>query len=572
MKTASIFFLPFYFLSLLTTAQHIDLTKQGVSSYIIITSSKPPKIEQQAAQSFQNYIQKITGATLPIANDAKPATAKEVVIGNTNRYRKPNGIAEDGVLMKTINSKLIITGGSRYGVLFAVYELLERFLDCKMLSSNIEIIPTKPTLSLPEINYAHNPSFTFRNTAFKEVDDQHYLDWHKLNILLGEYGVPQVHTFGQLLPPDVYFKTHPEYYALVDGVRKQTQPCLSQPEVYAIMVANLKKFMATQPAIKYWSVSQNDGFDYCHCNLCEPKYKTDGYMGALLPFVNKVASQFPNKIISTFAYLFSEMPPKTVKPAKNVEIVYCTWNTIRNVPISTSGEVTAVKIVRYITDWRKLTPNILVWDYLVNFENALSPFPNLHTIKPNIKMLSDRKINRTLQQGIGSLKGEFSELKCYLIAKLLWDINADDSKIIEQFVKDFYGPGAPYISSYLKLMQQEATKGNIVLRMSDSPDMHQGDYLSAANRAKYRSLFQQAENATLNTPHYDRVVRERLALDYADIKIEAANPTISKLAFTEKTNRFLEDTRKYNISAINEARQIPQDFINSQSQIRNSKN
>jgi hypothetical protein len=170
------------------------------------------------------------------------------------------------------------------------------------------------------------------------------------------------------------------------------------------------------------------------------------------------------------------------------------------------------------------------------------------------------------------MKGEFSELKCYLVAKLLWDADIDDNKIIEQFLKDFYGPGAPFLSSYLKLMQQEVTKANIILRMSDSPDMHQGDYLSAANRAAYRNLFQQAEKATLNSIYYDRVVKERLALDYAEIKIETANPTISKSAFAEKTARFLNDTRKYNISVINEAHQPPQEFIDVQSQKRNIKN
>src|SRR5690606_34319290 len=105
------------------------------------------------------------------------------------------------------------------------------------------------------------------------------------------------------VPAKTYFDKHPDFYALVDGKRKASQLCLSNPQVLKIVLGHLKAQMDDNPQMKYWSVSQNDDLGYCECQRCKAVDKQEGGpQGSIIRFVNKVAAQFPDKIIPTLAY------------------------------------------------------------------------------------------------------------------------------------------------------------------------------------------------------------------------------------------------------------------------------
>ena len=46
--------------------------------------------------------------------------------------------------------------------------------------------------------------------------------------------------FNELVPPDVYFDTRPEYFSLIDGKRRKGyyQLCLTNPDVLRITIEN----------------------------------------------------------------------------------------------------------------------------------------------------------------------------------------------------------------------------------------------------------------------------------------------------------------------------------------------
>ncbi|QEC73975.1 DUF4838 domain-containing protein [Arachidicoccus ginsenosidivorans] len=85
-------------------------------------------------------------------------------------------------------------------------------------------------------------------------EDPAYLNWHGLHRFEDLWGI-WGHSYNKLIPPSVYFKKHPEYYALVNGVRQPTQLCLSNPEVLKKVIDTLKIMMAENPDAIYWSVA-----------------------------------------------------------------------------------------------------------------------------------------------------------------------------------------------------------------------------------------------------------------------------------------------------------------------------
>ncbi len=135
--------------------------------------------------------------------------------------------------------------------------------------------------------------------------------------------------------------------------------------------------MAAKPAATYWSVSQNDNDQYCRCEACSQLNTKYGGVpsGSILYFVNEVAKAFPDKVISTLAYWYSRTAPSNLQAEHNVNIMLCNIESRRQAPVFETDSAFSNDLIA----WGKLSGNILIWDYNIQFANLVSPFPNLHT-------------------------------------------------------------------------------------------------------------------------------------------------------------------------------------------------
>lgn len=517
-----------FLLSAPAMAQSVDIINNGNAVAAIIIPAKPTEMERAAADQLRIYLQKISGVWVKVMYDnERPAGNNEILIGRTSRYRDPdaNTLDEDGVLIKTVGSRLVLMGGQRKGVLYAAYTFLDKFLGYKRYTKDVDYVPPGRNIRVSNIAYRHNPSFAFRSVYSLDVQwFAEYADFQKTNYFFEGRG-SSVHTFAQLLPAAQYFQSHPEYFALVNGKRVNTQPCLSNPEVFRIMKANLEAQMRAKPQARIWSVSHNDNYDYCHCTLCEPKHKAgNGYMETLLPFVNKMAQSFPNCTISTLAYNQSLLPPRQVKPAANVEIMFCFTHINRAEPIATARDTGTIRFRNAIDSWNRLTSNIFVWDYPVNYFHSLAPFPNIPTLQANLRYFKSKKAKFVFEQLIGLQKGEMSELKGYLMCKLLWDIDENVESLENDFLKGFYGAAAPDIKSYLTLLEKQASGKNIFLDTWGNPVAYKDNFLSLANIEQYKTYFARAAEKVKNNKFLlSRVQQESLSVEYAELEIGRAN-------------------------------------------------
>lgn len=188
-------------------------------------------------------------------------------------------------------------------------------------------------------------------------------------------------------------------------------------------------------------------------------------------------------------------------------------------------------------DWSALTDNIFVWDYVVQFKNYLTPFPNFHVLQPNIQFFKANKVNMMFQQGSNSNWSDLAELKQYLIAKLLWNPEADVAALVNHFIDLYYGPAAKYVLGYYHLMEQEikAHAEEEWLDIYGFPMNYTDSYLTPELLEKYKSFMDQAEAAVKKDPQYlERVQRTRLPVDFAYIDV-ALNGGFKDFSITEQT-------------------------------------
>ncbi|WP_169306806.1 DUF4838 domain-containing protein [Pedobacter polaris] len=476
----------------------LNLAKNGKSAFKIIISTQATNVELTAANVLQQYLTKVADVSIPILKDNTKIGPFEIVVGNTNRNSKATlNSSNDGFLIQSNSATLWLNGSGKNGTLYAVYSFLENYLNCKIYTSTFEIIPKSKTISISAaLNIKEQADFSYREVYYPDSKNQLYLDWYRLTRLDDNWGL-WVHSFDKLVPSKTYFKQHPEYYALVDGKRKDSQLCLSNPTVFKILSASLKERMADAPAMKYWSVSQNDDSGYCECGLCSAiDKKEDGPQGSILNFVNKVAAQFPDKIISTLAYTYSQRAPLRLKPAKNVQIMLCSIDCNRSKPIV--NDPSSASFRRDLKNWSQLTSNLFVWDYNVQFTNYVSPFPNLHVLQSNLSFFKANGVKGVFLQGSGDTPGEFSELRAFLLARLSWNTNANVKKLTAQFLNDYYGKAAPFIQQYIDLLHKNLITSNERLDIYGSPVPAHRSYLSPELLDEYGLLFDQAEDAVNN--------------------------------------------------------------------------
>lgn len=495
------------------------LTRNGKPAARIVVAQQTAA-DLTAAQLLQRFVRESTGATLPLLHDVTPRKG-DILIGASDTA----GLAEDGFRLRTQDGVLRISSGGDKGAVYGVMTLLERYLGLDYFAAGVYDLDRNPTVTLPAMDFAENPAFRYRQSqGYGMAQDSVY----RLALRLEEprdifAGGLWVHTFNSLLPASVYGAEHPEYYSFINGERRPgraSQWCLTNDELFELVAAKVDSIFRANPGMNIISISQNDSnFTYCRCEECEKVNRYEGApSGNYIRFLNKLAERFPDKEFSTLAYLFTMQPPKHVKPLPNVNIMLCDIDCDREVPLTDNAS--GREFIEAMEGWAALSDNIFVWDYGINFDNMVAPFPNFPILKPNIGLFRRNHATMHFSQIGGSYGGDFSEMRTYVVAKLMWNPDQDTDSLMLRFMRGYYGPAAPYIYQYEKLLEGALLAGGQRLWIYDSPVSHKDGMLNAACRKRYGELFDCAERAVAGDSVLLRRVRlTRLPLMYSNLEI-----------------------------------------------------
>lgn len=493
------------------------IARNSHAERVIVVAPNADSVTRLAATELAGYLGRITGATFSIATASK---APSIVV------KQDRAMKAEAFNIGTVGRNIVIAGSGR-GVLFGVYALLEK-LGARLYAAGELYLPNEPTLAYRAI-YAERwePTIEHRDTHYKATNDQLYVDWHRLSHdakgALPSWGL-FVHTFDRLCPAEQYLQSHPEYYSLRDGRRVPSQLCLSNPEVLEIVCTNLAAEIAKNPAAKYWSVSSNDNHNYCQCDKCQAANDIDGSpTGSVIQFVNKVADRFPDKVISTLAYQYSRAAPKVTRPRENVNIMFCSIECNRSLPIEQDS--TSASFVRDMRDWAAISDNIFLWDYIIQFRNLVSPFPNFSTLEPNIRFFVANNVKMLFEQGNREVGGEFSALRSYVVTKLMNYPDSTARAFMEEFCDGYYGSAGQYVLEYIDALDNALAASGERLSIFGDPRAPVRSWLSPTQMDVYQSIFANAENAVKDNAQLLRRVRiARQPLYYAELEQARAEP------------------------------------------------
>lgn len=539
----------------------ITLVRDGKPQSRIVVNSDSP-VDRRAAELLQDFVGRISYATLPIVNSNKLRKG-DVVIGDGTT----DGLTEDGFRLDDRDGMLRISSGGDKGSLNGTVQLLEDYLGVWYYGANEYSLERRGTVVVPAIGErVVNPAFRYRQSqCYALQEDPIYRIWMRFEEPSDEFADGMwVHTFRRLLPPEIYGETHPEYYSYINGQRRPgnaSQWCLTNPELFEVVAARIDSIFKANPERNMISVSQNDGnFTNCQCEECR---KVDEYEGSLsgnfIRFLNKLAARFPDKQFSTLAYLFTMHPPKHVRPLPNVNIMLCDIDCKREVPLTDNAS--GQDFMKAIEGWSEISDNIFVWDYGINFDNMVAPFPNFPILQKNIQIFKEHNATMHFSQIGGTKGGDFSEMRAYMVSKLMWNPYLDADSLMRSFMDGYYGAAAPYLYQYEKLLEGGLLASGKELWIYDSPVTHKDGMLNAKCRKRYNEFFDAAERAVAaDTVLLRRVRRARLPLQYSELEIARTETGHDPATLKKAVALFDERTREYGVPTLNERNNPPSEY------------
>lgn len=519
-------------ISTCVSAKPVTIVPEGVSTYSIILSDMASPSEIRGAKELKQFLFEMTGARLPIKNDTSNPPEKCIIIGHSKALTSIlpdfdlSSFGDEEYIIKTIGERLIIAGGKQRGTMYGVYGLLHD-LGCRWYTPDASYIPKVTSIIIPETDLRDKPVFEYRDPYWFHAFNR---DWSARNRVNGiGSGLTKedggfmmycgfVHTFYDFVPPSVYKEEHPEWFNEGD----YPQLCMTNDDVAKVMTKNVLKRIAENPDAKIYSVSQNDSDSreiVCKCESCMKAYEEEGaWSGVVLRLVNKVAEEvekhYPDKIIDTLAYRWSERAPKVTKPRENVRVRICPILNCVSHDIRTCDYEANVNFRKTIKDWQEITDNLYIWHYCTNFIHYPYPFPQFDQLGTTPKYYAENGVCGIFLQGsYQGYGGAGAEIAAYMTSRILWNPDLDYKEEMNDFINGYYEEAGKYIGEYIWSMQERVKPHHLFIYA----DAHQ-PYFTYEDIKKANELFDKAERAVAGKPEIlERIKMTRLQVRFAEI-------------------------------------------------------
>lgn len=467
------------------------IIENNKTKYHICYSKDASECVRYSSTELQKYLYKSTKVCIPLFSDKCPKRSSEIWVGNSrgvNYSHLLDSYSDEAFLIKSIDDNLLILGKSDRGTMYGIYYFLNKYINFRCLSNDTEIFSELDKIEVIE-DEIKDFAFEHRDVYWNFAFDGNYASKNMLNSNLADLSVRKGgrrkwynfhHSFADLLSPEENFDTHPEYFSLVDGKRKKehTELCLSNEEVYNLVLTKLKSWIKDNPDCTVFSVAQDEWMGHfekmaCECENCKKIDDLHGSQSAsIIKFVNRlehdIKDEYPNVLLHTFAYQYSRKPPRDLIPNENVIVrltnIECSWSKSIEEGALENPNGRNAKFLEDLTGWSKIAKRLYIWDYAVNYRNYLLPFPCLRSMYKNIMLYKKIGVKGVLMEGNFSFggKGYLDELKAYLSSRLLTFDERSLEEIVDEFCKGYYGKASEKVKEYIYLFEDNI-KGDMWL-------------------------------------------------------------------------------------------------------------
>lgn len=482
----------------------VDDTSQARAEIIVPADAARP--EKFAAEELQRWIEKITGAVLPIENtpSKSPWFSTKIFLGAEAAAEFKADLdflkGSDGYAVRSKGRNIYIFGSEPKGTLNGVYAFLEKNTDIIWSrGTTFETVFTpKDSLQATNANWRDKPVFSLRGwwicvTHYHEQteywnarlgcnfmpasisgNDFIYNRARDCGMRIDPAGGHNLHRF----MPEKYFEKHPEYFCEIDGKRRpevtKNQVCFTNMAGASVMAEEAAAQIAKE---RYhadsYSIKTEDNWNVCECADCRKdirlpdgevsRFKDSNFRSnQFFLYMNRAAEElkkkYPDMRINTYAYIFTA-PAPDMKVAGNLNIIFCPF--VKNDKFSILHPNNREWKER-IDNWAKASKNVVWREYY----GCASKFP-----RPIAEVAASdlRYVNKEL--GLHQVYAEYvpdwntksnnsayswdvSAMEFWVISKLFWNPYQDVETLRNEYLDRTYQKAAPAMKKYYGLIRK----------------------------------------------------------------------------------------------------------------------
>jgi hypothetical protein len=421
----------------------------------------------------------------------------------------------EGFIIRTVDNRLLLAGredstadamsSKQQGTSYAVTTFLEDYLGVRWLwpGESGEVVPRCATVVISPVARTEAPqmiqrqlrdSFLWQNDEVRwrcevlgisEVQRRSMaadsVSWLRRQRLGRSAYVGAEHAFEDWY--EKYHETHPDWFALhLNGSREWPTPllegpdraklCLSNPEVLDQFTHDAVEFFKKNPSCLMVSAAPNDSAytGNCMCDECKSwdvpealhhEFLDVGPDGELAKFqypfltdrhvrfynlaAERLAREVPGKLVCGFAYTAYQTPPLRESLHDDVLIGF-------------------VGFSNYLSD-REYEESLEHWNAWAKNAKNLYLRPNSLVFTYGFPLFYARRLAEDIRRGArdGMIAADFDTLvhhwgaqgiDYYVLAKVLWNPEADFEEIVADYCRSGFGPAALVIRAYYDALEK----------------------------------------------------------------------------------------------------------------------
>lgn len=535
----------------------IELAHDGKPSAAIVLAKDAILPEITAAEELKMYLDQMVGGSFSIVNEADAHDNKSSIHVGMTSLAHSRGLSCAGPEQWTIDAAdnvLVLAGGRPRGTLYAVWHFLET-QGVRWWTLWEQHVPRRPSLRVDTGRSSGQPAFDFRHVhiivhdredIWQDNDGRVAARW-RLNRWGGrdidvKYGYDAgyaafplpwlAHTLTYSLVSPSLYESHPDWFALQGGRRVTNALCLSNQALLEYLEQRVRELITQEirhsqeqhrPGKLIYNLSNSDvHITRCQCPRCnELAGGTQGNSQVTLLALNslagKLADDYPEVRLETLAYNDTE-PVPTVRAASNVQVTLADTVSSRAVP---AGHLLQRGWVSKVRGWSKIAGHLRLWLYGWSYEYlGEPPVPSEFAIPDNYQLYHASGVEGIMVQhdGCHSWQNDMWDMKVYLAARFMENPRADINAEMEDWVGGYFGPGAPYVLSYRRMLHKASMASPANMTPLCKTDYAGYPYLDAELIADALGLLEQARQACDDNEDYLRRLRDvRRTLDQTTV-------------------------------------------------------
>lgn len=421
-------------------AYYQQLASNGTPLFPVVVKPGASVRVQAAATALAQKLSAITGGTF-VVTTGNGLSGIAVGLGTdfswpySSSFNLTDPTQQEDFIVTSHANGVYVAGATDAAVEFAVWHLLhERGYRQFFPSANWEIIGFSPNLDI-NLSGRQHPDFVYRNIWFGygtwAENTPLFEEWKKRNRVGLGVKLNTAHAYADIITRNIaQFNAHPEYRALVNGVRQGTKFCISNPDLRQLVVNDTLNRFSTFPTLQSVSLEPSDNFGWCECAPCAALGSISDRVVTLNNQVAEaVQAVYPDqKYLGMYAYAAHSSPPSiNVNPRIVVSVATALSGFSATQLLDgwgAKGATLGVREYYSVTMWDKDLPGKAVAAYRNRILNTI----------PGYYAKGARFMNAESGDNWGPCG-----LGYYLASRRLWD-SADSTDMVNDFLAKSFTP------------------------------------------------------------------------------------------------------------------------------------